>query len=149
MQETLVWSLGWEDPLEKDMANRSSILAKSPVDRGAWWATAHGVTESDRAERLTRSLSYLFISFSSWLPAWELSGETLSSCPPDGFSLLHVAFCVLYPNAHGSGQFGYGVSPALRCLTPVAPGGSKKRRLRKLLLAAQVGPSVQDSLWST
>ena len=27
MQETLGWSLGWEDPLEKDMATRSSILA--------------------------------------------------------------------------------------------------------------------------
>ena len=27
MQETQVKSLGWEDPLEKKMANRSSILA--------------------------------------------------------------------------------------------------------------------------
>ena len=27
MQETWVQSLGWEDPLEKDMATRSSILA--------------------------------------------------------------------------------------------------------------------------
>ena len=27
MQETQVWSLGWEDPLEKGMATRSSILA--------------------------------------------------------------------------------------------------------------------------
>ena len=27
MQETLVWSLGGEDPLEKDMANHSSIFA--------------------------------------------------------------------------------------------------------------------------
>ena len=27
MQETLVWSLGWEDPLEKEMAIHSSILA--------------------------------------------------------------------------------------------------------------------------
>ena len=26
-QETLVWSLGWEDPLEKKMATHSSILA--------------------------------------------------------------------------------------------------------------------------
>ena len=42
--ETLVWSLGWEDPLEKEMATHSCILAwKSPMDRGAWWATVHGV----------------------------------------------------------------------------------------------------------
>ena len=27
MQETWVWSLGWEDPLEKGMATHSSILA--------------------------------------------------------------------------------------------------------------------------
>ena len=27
MQETLVQSLGWEDPLEKEMATHSSILA--------------------------------------------------------------------------------------------------------------------------
>ena len=27
IQETLVWSLGWEDPLEKGMAAHSSILA--------------------------------------------------------------------------------------------------------------------------
>ena len=27
MQETWVWSLGWEDPLEKEMATHSGILA--------------------------------------------------------------------------------------------------------------------------
>ena len=27
MQETQIWSLGWEDPLEKGMAAHSSILA--------------------------------------------------------------------------------------------------------------------------
>ena len=27
MQETQVWSLGWEDPPEKEMATHSSILA--------------------------------------------------------------------------------------------------------------------------
>ena len=51
------WSLGWDDPLEKEMATHSSILAcKTPTDRGAWWATAHGVTkESDTtAHRCTR-----------------------------------------------------------------------------------------------
>ena len=47
MQETSVWSLGWEDPLEEDMATHSSILAwKVPIDGGAWQATVHGVTES-------------------------------------------------------------------------------------------------------
>ena len=36
MQETPVWSLGWEDPLEEGMATHSSILAwRIPMDRGA------------------------------------------------------------------------------------------------------------------
>ena len=48
MQETWVWSLGWEDPIEEDMATHSSILAwRIPTDRGAWWATVHRVTQSD------------------------------------------------------------------------------------------------------
>ena len=47
MQETWVRSLGWEDPLEEGMATHFSILAwKIPTDRGAWWATVHGVTKS-------------------------------------------------------------------------------------------------------
>ena len=40
-------SLGWEDPLEEGMATHSSILAwRIPMDRGARWATAHGVTKN-------------------------------------------------------------------------------------------------------
>ena len=38
---------GWEDPLEEGMATHSSILAwRIPKDRGAWWATVHGVTKN-------------------------------------------------------------------------------------------------------
>ena len=44
MQETRVRFLGWEDPLEKEMATHWSILAwKNPMDRGAWRATVPGV----------------------------------------------------------------------------------------------------------
>ena len=52
MWETWVQSLGWEDPLEKEMATHSSILTwRIPVDRGAWQNTVHRVTkESDRTE---------------------------------------------------------------------------------------------------
>ena len=47
IQETLVRSLGWEDPLEEEMAAHSSILAwRIPMERGAWWATVHGVAKS-------------------------------------------------------------------------------------------------------
>ena len=42
MQETQVQSLGWEDPLEEEMATHSSILAW-----GIPWTTVHSVAESD------------------------------------------------------------------------------------------------------
>ena len=39
MQENQVQSLGLEDPLEKDVATHSSILAlENFMDRGAWQA---------------------------------------------------------------------------------------------------------------
>ena len=31
---------------------------ESPMDRGAWWATVHGVTELDTPEQLTLSLHF-------------------------------------------------------------------------------------------
>ena len=47
-QETWVPSLGREDPLEKEVATHSSILVwRIPMDRGTWWVTVRGVTESD------------------------------------------------------------------------------------------------------
>ena len=46
-QETQVRFLGREDPLEKEMATHTSIPAgRNPRDRGAWWATVHGVAQS-------------------------------------------------------------------------------------------------------
>ena len=45
MRETWFQSLGQEDSLEEGMATRSSIL-ENPMDRGAWWATVHGVAKS-------------------------------------------------------------------------------------------------------
>ena len=55
MQETRVQYLGWKDPLEKEMATHSSILAcRIPMDRGAWRAIIHGVAkESDTTEPLS------------------------------------------------------------------------------------------------
>ena len=56
MQEIWVRSLGWEDPLEKGTATHSRILAwKISMDRGAWWATVHGVAKSQlMTERLKK-----------------------------------------------------------------------------------------------
>ena len=47
MQETRVQSLGREDPLEEGMAPHSGILSlENPMDRGAWQATVHRLTQS-------------------------------------------------------------------------------------------------------
>ena len=48
-QETQVRFLSLDDPLEQEMATRSSILAwemGNPMDRGAWWATVHRAAKS-------------------------------------------------------------------------------------------------------
>ena len=45
MRETWVWSLGWEDPLEKTYPLQYSGL-ENLLDRGDWQAVVHGVTKS-------------------------------------------------------------------------------------------------------
>ena len=55
MQETGIWSLGWEDPLEKGMAIHSSILAYRILWTESWQAEVHGVAESDTTEWLTHT----------------------------------------------------------------------------------------------
>ena len=57
MQETWVRSLGWEDPLEKEMTTHTSILAwkipwtEEPVGYSPW-----GRKESDMTERLSMNV---------------------------------------------------------------------------------------------
>ena len=46
VQESWVGSLGQEDLLEKGKTTLSSIPAWRILDRGAGWATVHGVAES-------------------------------------------------------------------------------------------------------
>ena len=48
MGETWLQSLDGEDHLEKGMDTHSSIVAwENPMNRGAWWATVHGVVKSE------------------------------------------------------------------------------------------------------
>ena len=56
MQETWVQSLGWEDPLEMEMATHSSILAwKSPWMEEPGRLQSMDRKESDTAELLTHT----------------------------------------------------------------------------------------------
>ena len=59
-----VGDLGLIPGLEKGMATHSRVLAwKIPMDRGAWWATVHGVAKSrtqlhDKAQYSTTQLPF-------------------------------------------------------------------------------------------
>ena len=56
--------MGWEDPREEGMAIHSSILAwRIPMDRGAWWATIHGVTKSQTHLRDSGQHSTCIVGF--------------------------------------------------------------------------------------
>ena len=70
MWETWVQSLYWGDPLEEGMATHSSIIAwRSPMDRGAWWDTVHGVTKS-WTDWVTKHLSNELVMPSNHLILW-------------------------------------------------------------------------------
>ena len=63
MWESWVRPLGWEDPLEKDMATPVFLL-ENPMDRGAWWATVPEIAKSQTeqvktAHNLSRSYPVL------------------------------------------------------------------------------------------
>ena len=62
MWETQVRSLGWEYPLEKEMAT-IPVFYPNPTDGGAWQATVHGVAESDMTEPFS-------LTISSWPLLW-------------------------------------------------------------------------------
>ena len=57
MQETWVWSLGWEDPLEKGMAAHPVVLpGESHGQRSLVGYSPRGRKESDTTEWVTPSL---------------------------------------------------------------------------------------------
>ena len=68
VQETWVRSLDCEDPLEVAMTTHSSILAwRIPMDRGAWWATLHGVSKSQTLSTHTKQAHIMIIDGSNWI----------------------------------------------------------------------------------
>ena len=75
-------SQGWEDPPEEGKATPSSLLAwRIPMDRGAWRAAVHGVTESQtRPKRLSTYLALPHGARGALLPqAPELRQESTFS----------------------------------------------------------------------
>ena len=87
-QETQVQPLGWEDPLEKETATHSSILAwRIPMDRGAWWTTVHGVAKS-RTRLSERAL---------FLGTWRIQMKLKTRCLQFK-SRFQLTRCILAPN---------------------------------------------------
>ena len=112
-QEPWIQSLGGENPLEKEMANHSSILNwKLSLDRGDWQAAVHGVTEeSDMTQQLnTHFNNYLYLNepkprawsilgqipITSWLliiPIWmSYQPLKLNKVFKTGFKIFHSCF---------------------------------------------------------
>ena len=61
MRETWIRSLGWKDPLEKEMATHSSILAwRIPWTRSLVGYSPRGHKESDTTEQLDLTFSLLW-----------------------------------------------------------------------------------------
>ena len=114
MLETRVPSLGREDPLERRKATHSSILAwRIPMDRGAWWATVHGVAESDTIEWLTLSLlevpavpPWLHVTGILFSPDLLPASWLIPASAPS-LSLLRASFFELLPphSPHGDSHF--------------------------------------------
>ena len=73
MRETLVRALGWEDPLEKEMATHSSTLAwKIP------WTEEPGKLQSMGSQSWTRLSDFTFLFFLAILLTSLLSAPFLS-----------------------------------------------------------------------
>ena len=92
MQETWVWSLGWEDPLEKEMVTHSSILAwRIP------WMEKPGKLQSMGLQRVRHDwATSLTHSFTHSLVAQEYSREFTSLSQPgickEIYDLIQVYF---------------------------------------------------------
>ena len=66
-QESRVWTLGREDPLEEEMATRSSVsYLGNSMGRGAWWAIVHGVTNS-QTQLSARTHTRVFTNVTSFI----------------------------------------------------------------------------------
>ena len=101
MQERWVWSLDWEDPLEKEMAPHSSILAwETP------WTEEPGGLQSMGSQRVRHDLvttqqQQQIIPISRGLPIFEVYGT---------FSLKEVktVFCLWKRTAQIQGKWNHG-----------------------------------------
>ena len=89
MQETWVWSLGWEDPLEKEMAAHSSILAQEIP-----WTEEPGRLQSMGSQ----TVRHHWVTFIECTLSLHICLQCPSQAFParDGYSYLKLIFCCYY-----------------------------------------------------
>ena len=101
MQETSVWSLGWEDPLEKGMATLSSIPAwRIPwtEEPGGLQSTGSQRVRHDWATKPTHPLSLLNAQILS-LDIFPLLNQLFDLSVPLFFFFTHYSLLsLLYPS---------------------------------------------------
>ena len=64
MWDTWVRSLGWEDPLEKEMAPTPVFLPRNPLDGGFWWVMVHKVTKESYMIKQVNNNRMLYVKHS-------------------------------------------------------------------------------------
>ena len=98
----LIWLLGWEDPLEKEMMTTPVSLPGKFHGQRSWWATVHGVTESDKTEQTCMHTCSLYTHFvESFYHNWVLNLVKSSFCIYWGdymifvLQFISVVYCIL------------------------------------------------------
>ena len=79
VQETYVWSLDWEDPLEKGMATLRYSCLENSMDGGDWRATVYGVTKSQtQLKQLSKHAAWILftlVSVVKWRESFFLRNQ--------------------------------------------------------------------------
>ena len=97
IQEMCIWSLNWEDPLEKEMATTPLFLPGNLMDRGAWWAAVYGVAQSQTwLKRLSSSSSRVlftqcvgtYFHVAIHTQSWKMCVNSLLGCDGNKLSSL-------------------------------------------------------------
>ena len=138
VQETGVWSLGWEDPLEKGMATYSSILAgRIPWTEEPGRLQSMGSQKSDITKQVTtarsgQSRQLLFFLDKLWL-CEELTDLRLGCPVKEVEKFAYISF--MCPNSPSS---------VIRILLPP---GARLHLLQGRLISYSQGDSVCLLYW--